>query len=132
MRRRRSVCPRGIGAVPVLAVILACGAQSVQGADEGGVACTTTQPRTCPTPTPSWKSDVQPIIAVYCNGCHGAGGIVQRKNDFTTYAGVYVDRPTINWDVFNCKMPLVGHAQPSLAEREILLAWTLPCGAPEN
>jgi hypothetical protein len=117
----------------LVALALGCGpADSVPPSDDGG-SCATTPPKGCPTPEPSWKNDVQPIIVKYCNSaCHGDGGVAQRGNDFTTYAGVYGRRTTIYTDVFNCKMPPAAYPQPSLAQREALLAWTLPCGAPQN
>lgn len=116
----------------LVGLALACGpAGSAPPSDDGG-SCATTPPKGCPTPEPSWKNDVQPLIVKYCNGCHGAAGIAQRGNDFTTYAGVYGRRTTIYTDIFNCKMPTAGYGQPTLAEREILLTWTLACGAPQN
>jgi hypothetical protein len=89
----------------------------------------------CPSTPPSWKNDVQPLIATYCLACHGDGGIEQSQFDYTTYQGVYKNRAAMVTQVYQCQMPpLDGSplAAPLTADqRETIVAW-LACGAPDN
>ena len=133
MNRRLSrwVVPFGFAlALPV--AIVACGGG---GGDPVGAppSCPTLViPDACPSSPPSWKGEVQPLVAKYCYGCHGMGGVGQSKEDFSTYQGVKKAGPTIASQVQQCLMPRPGAAQPTESERETLITWALVCRAPNN
>ncbi|MCB0600116.1 MAG: hypothetical protein KDC28_02770 [Saprospiraceae bacterium] len=52
--------------------------------------CTKTESIVCDGTTPSFASDVKPIIQSSCalSGCHASGS---RNGDFTSYSGLYAD-----------------------------------------
>jgi hypothetical protein len=129
-RLSRLVVPFGV-ALASPAAIVACGSG---GADPAGApSCPTLViPDACPSSPPSWKAEVQPLVAKYCYVCHGHGGIGQSKEDFSTYQGVKKAGPTIAFQVQQCLMPQPGAAQPTASERETLITWALVCRAPDN
>ncbi len=103
-------------------------------ASTGNGACPNDAPATCPSPAPSWATQVQPVVEQLCalgGQCHGAGGSAQTTLDFTTYAGVKRSSVTMETDLLSCKMPPPGALAPTLDERTTLLAWFV-CGAPDN
>jgi hypothetical protein len=94
-------------------------------------------PSTCPTPTPSWTNDVEPLVVKYCWQCHGTGGSAQGNADLSSYAGVKKKAPTVLQQVSSCLMPNCGAspppmAYPTIAERNTIIAWAGVCGAPDN
>jgi uncharacterized membrane protein len=84
----------------------------------------------CPSPAPSYANDVRPILNARCTTCHSPGG-QEAVRDFTTYAGVFAQRQPMLTQVYSCRMPPAGNAQPTTQERQTLVAW-LVCGAPNN
>jgi hypothetical protein len=86
---------------------------------------------TCPPSPPSWASEVQAIINLRCNVCHGVGGIERSKFDFTTYQGVRNNFGSVLNQVYGCTMPPADAAAPTPDERFALLEW-LVCRAPNN
>lgn len=97
-------------------------------ADSGG-SCASDLPQSCPTITPSYKSDIQPILQSYCLSCHGPNGAA--GYDMSTYARVAAQQSAILDQVYGCLMPTANYAQPSLEQRLTLLGW-LVCNAPNN
>ncbi len=133
MNRRLSCLLVAHGAMAgFFAVVLACGAN---GEDPSNTpSCPTLAlPETCPSSPPSWKTEVQPLVAKYCYGCHLAGGVGYSTADLSTYAGVLKKDSTIGQQVSECLMPqLDAGQQPTPAERETLITWALTCRAPNN
>ncbi len=125
---------------PALLVVLG-GAALAACSSPSAPSCPSDLPASCPTPTPSYKTDVVPIIQGYCYPCHGPGGIEQAAFDYTTYQGVYASRSAILDQVYSCVMPPtagesipgVDGGSPSLTldARVKLLGW-LVCEAPDN
>jgi hypothetical protein len=85
----------------------------------------------CPSSPPSWASEVQAIINLRCNACHGVGGIEQSKWNFSTYQGVHNNFGSVLNQVYGCTMPPADAAAPTSDERLALLEW-LVCRAPNN
>jgi hypothetical protein len=112
------------GVAVVAGVFSACSASSNQGTPE----CPTVA-ATCPSPPPSYKTDVQPIIQSHCYACHGPGGIEVSKFDLTTYQGVAEN--DVSGEIGGCFMPPPGNEQPTADERQTLLDW-VACGQPNN
>jgi len=82
-------------------------------------------------PTPSWSTDVQPIVNARCaNPCHSPTG-QDPTRVFTDWQHVYNDRITVLSEVYSCKMPNPPAQPLDENERQILLGW-LVCGAPNN
>jgi hypothetical protein len=121
---------------PVLALALgglaACGTTPGDASDGGSCPA---PPATCPSPPPSWSTDVQPIVDRSCAPCHFPPAIPAQKHNFSSYAGIYSQRGSVLGAVSTgemCRMPAAGGNVPlSLADREKLLAW-LVCGAQQN
>ncbi len=118
-------------------VVAACGGGGASGSGDGAaqsVSCPNDLPSSCPVPTPSYASDVEPILAERCVLCHESGGLEVAPFDLGTYTEVFTERSAVLDQVYSCAMPLVDSkgAQPlSESERTTLLAW-LVCGAPQN
>jgi hypothetical protein len=86
----------------------------------------------CPSPPPSWATEVRPIVDLYCAPCHFNGGTgVQKGDDFSTAAGIGHVLTTSLTDLHVCSMPPADAAVMPTARRETLLEW-LACGAPDN
>src|SRR5918911_16984 len=86
--------------------------------------------QTCPSPAPSFASDVRPIINARCVTCHSPGG-QEAVRDYTTYSGVFAQRQPMLTQVYSCRMPPAGNPQPTTQERQTIISW-LVCGAPNN
>lgn len=133
MRRSISLGLSLAAAVPsvLLAVFVACSNAPPPAA--GSDACPSVS-QNCPSPPPSWATDVQPLIQRYCVGCHSPGGTGQ-ANDLTTYANVHERSTEVLVQVYTCLMPNVDASPPpaplSQAQRQIIVAWA-ECGAPNN
>jgi hypothetical protein len=130
-----SVVPVALAGVAVAA--LACSGGSVAPGDDAG-CMPVDAPATCPSPPPSYKSEIAFIVAYDCTGakCHSEGG-AESVHDFTTYKGVYGDHLTIANQVMQCPssssgMPPLGYSQPTTAQRLALVTWASICGAPDN
>ncbi len=107
-------------------------ALAMLGAACGGTAlnCPNDLPAACPTPAPSYRNEVAPIITSRCLKCHAPGG-QEASKDFTTYANVFAQRQPILTQTYSCRMPPEGEPRPTDPERATLLAW-LVCGSPDN
>jgi len=96
------------------------------------VACPDAGYPSCPTPPPSWKTQVQAIVDTSCSPCHFNGGSGTGNGyDYSTPQGLRHGLTTALTDVHSCKMPLSGSPPLSMADWETLLEW-LGCGAPDN
>ncbi len=92
---------------------------------------------TCPTPPPSWKTDVQPLVEAYCLPCHGNGGPAFAQVPLATYQDVF-DNRTRAWEqIYQCLMPNMDASLPAMSfptaeQRQTMITWLDPCGAPNN
>jgi len=111
------------------AAIAACTSSSGDAPEAG--ACPQDLPASCPTPTPSWDADIQPLVGRRCTPCHFPGGQAFPAQNFTTYDEVYKRRSAMLNQVYGCVMPPVDAGQLTDAERQALLGW-LVCHAPNN
>jgi hypothetical protein len=122
---------RVAGAVVFAAALLGCSG----GSEAPGPTCTNEGDVTCPSPSadggapPSYKTDVQPILASRCYECHGPGGIEFSSYNLTTYHGVVT--LDVVGQLSECLMPLADAGQPTPAERQTLFEW-IACGEPNN
>jgi hypothetical protein len=100
---------------------------TLDGSTQGG-GCGDPAP-TCPSPKPSYASDVVPILEAKCNNCHvGEPG----PWPLTDYQSVVDWRIQIIQDIEGCTMPpLDGGTTLSANERHTVLGW-LVCGAQKN
>ena len=104
-------------------LLAACGGSS-------DPSCSNDLPGVCPSPAPSYRSDIDPLIGARCRTCHSAGG-QESSLPFMTYQEIFSRRSSVLNQVYGCRMPPAGSAAPTSAERAVLLAW-LVCGAPDN
>ncbi len=111
----------------ILAIVAILAASSLLAACGGG-SCPNDLPAACPTPSPSWSADVQPIVASRCTRCHTQGGAAGTV-PLVTYDDVHVRRSAVLNQVYSCRMPQDGLLGAD--ERAKLLGW-LVCGAPDN
>jgi len=103
-------------------VLAACG---------GGISdCPNDLPKACPSPMPSYQTDVKPIITNHCLKCHAPGG-QEASIDLTTYPRVFSQRAAVLTQFYSCRMPPEGEPRPTAQERALLLGW-LKCGSPNN
>ncbi len=109
------------------------------GSDDAGAECEPLAiPMSCPSPPPSYKTDISFLVANYCAGpkCHSSGG-AESVHDFTTYEGIVNDRLTFAQQVALCPMasmgmPPLGSPQPTEEQRLELATWAGVCRAPNN
>jgi hypothetical protein len=83
----------------------------------------------CPSPVPSYSKDIVPILNQSCTVCHSPGGIAGYPE--TTYEDVVSQTSPILSQVDSCMMPPSNYPLTP-AQRQTLLAWLGPCGAPDN
>jgi hypothetical protein len=117
-------------------MVLAAGLFGCSGGSEAPApTCTNDGNVTCPSPSadgggpPSYQTDVQPIIASRCYGCHGPGGIEVSSINLTSYHGVVSN--DVVAQLSECFMPPPDAGQPTPAERQTLFEW-FACGEPNN
>jgi hypothetical protein len=84
----------------------------------------------CPSPPPSYATDVVPIIQQRCAPCHSPSG-VEPSRPYQTYTDVKKVQIDILIQVRDCKMPKPGAPPLSDDERTTLLGW-LFCDGPNN
>jgi uncharacterized membrane protein len=110
---------------------VACSGGS-SGADPAQASCPNAGDPPCPSPPPSYKADIQPIIEKHCYGCHGPGGVEVSSINLTTYAEVARRKSDINVQVTMCRMPQPDAGQLTLEEMTTFTEWLGPCSAPDN
>jgi hypothetical protein len=94
------------------------------------LACKADPPAACPTPKPSFKNDIVPLLNAKCGACH---------TDQPDHPWPLVDYNTVHdWkaqftqDLLACTMPPVdAGATLTDQERGLFIAWVV-CGAPYN
>jgi hypothetical protein len=94
-------------------------------------------PSTCPTPAPSWQTEVRPLIEKYCGQCHQTGSTAAAQLNLSTYSDVYESRTKCWYQIYQCWMPNVDGSPPPLAyptpaERQTMITWLDVCNAPDN
>jgi len=85
----------------------------------------------CPSPPPSYRADVVPVLHRKCFACHAGNGAEVDDHDFSSFAKVRAERVAIEGKVRARAMPPAGRQQLTDPERQTLLSW-LSCQAPEN
>ncbi len=70
---------------------------------DAGAACPKVLPTGC-TPSPSYQTDIAPLITSTCLPCHAAGGVASDR-DLTTYANVERIESTVLSQIYGCLMP---------------------------
>jgi hypothetical protein len=123
---------------PVAGLVLAAACSSGSSSGPQAPSCAgVVVPDACPSPAPSWKNEVEPLIERYCWQCHANGGIDQAQIDLSTYAGAKKYAVTMLQQVDQCLMPNFGATPPPMAyptveERNTIIAWAGVCMAPDN
>jgi hypothetical protein len=127
-----------VAAVGFADAALGCSADSATASDAGTECMPVNPPATCPSPPPSYKNEIQFVVANYCAQakCHAPGG-AESVHDFTTYQGIYDDHLTFAAQLAMCPtssagMPPLGYPQPTAAQRLDLITWASICKAPNN
>jgi hypothetical protein len=119
-----------------VAVVVACGGPSDPGTQADAAD---TSPPACPPPvtscatTPSYASDIVPIVNRTCANCHAPGG-VEASIDLTQYSVLNKEATTAYANLIHCLMPPAdagADAMLAAADRAELEEWIL-CGAPDN
>jgi hypothetical protein len=119
-----------------LLFVVACGpsrplAEADAATDARAEACPNDLPTRCPRPTPSYATEIGPVIDTHCVPCHAPGG-VSADRPLTTYSEVYTRRASVLTQVYSCAMPPADGGVPlAPTERAALLGW-LVCGAPNH
>ncbi len=93
-------------------------------------ACGSDETPTCPSPKPSYKADITPILNAECNTCHIGGPTGPWP--LSDYQSLLDWKLQVLGDMLHCTMPPedAGH-KISDADRAKLIGW-LACGAPNN
>jgi len=142
MRRTIVTLARGSGLAALAGAALVCvaGACSSSSSSSGPTMppCPTSlQTDTCPSPLPSWKSDVQPLFEAYCLSCHGTGGVAFGQVPLETYQNVFDNRTRAWQQIYQCLMPNLDASVPATSfptadQRQTMVTWLDPCNAPNN
>jgi hypothetical protein len=109
----------------LLTAPLACGGDA-----PAARMCTWQLPAACPTPPPSFRRDVDPILETHCRLCHRPGGLSAAVR-LGNYAEVYAQRAHVLTQTYACKMPPADASALPEAQAQILFAWLI-CQAPDN
>ena len=103
---------------------------SFTGCGSSSASCAVTEPTSCPSTPPSYKTNVAPLVQKYCLNCHIAGG-EQSKDPLDTYQTLSHRSDDVKDEVGGCDMPPSDEVQPTAAERETILSW-IACGTQNN
>jgi cytochrome c553 len=101
---------------------LACGPSASEKPADVAL-CPMMIPTSCPSPQPSFATDVEPIVAKRCYPCHGPGGVEQATDDFSTYQGLSLAKTEVELTVYGCIMPPSDAGAATAAERLAILSW---------
>ncbi|MFO0758448.1 MAG: hypothetical protein U0359_18290 [Byssovorax sp.] len=112
------------------ALLAAACSNQVGSGSAAATACSPAVPASCPSSAPSYQSDVAPLLETYCTSCHSAGGSEPSKL-LDSYASAAKWSSDVESEIASCGMPPSGEAQPTDAEREVILTWIV-CGANNN
>ncbi|HEY4117656.1 MAG TPA: hypothetical protein VGM56_07365 [Byssovorax sp.] len=108
------------------AIVAACAALGLA-ACSSNASCSASVPTTCPSSAPSYAKDVAPLVQTYCGSCHAAGG-QEADTPLTSYTELSARASDVEGEVGSCDMPPSDEAQPTDAERALILDWIV-CGA---
>jgi hypothetical protein len=120
-------------ALQLAALAVVAGCSSPGGGDPSTADCPTLS-SACPLTPPSWENDVQPILRMECDECHGMGGGEQAEFDSASYDGAFAGRSEIGQVMVDCSMPPATTSPApvlSVAQRQTVLSW-VACNAPDN
>ena len=131
---RRLVAAAVVLAGTACAVLIACSGPGSSGPPPK-VGCDTTFDTFCDEATPSWSTQVQPIVQQYCTECHTDGGPGESLFNATSYKTIHSGAAAMVQAVNNCSMPNLDASPPaplpSDEQRQTLITW-IACGSPEN
>jgi hypothetical protein len=127
-------------AVAAAALLVGAACSSSSSSSAGGVTVTcppSFDTMTCPSPPPSWKNEVEPLFAQFCTSCHGPGGVAAAQVPLGSYQDVFDNRTRSTLQIYDCLMPntdasVPASAFPSAEQRQTMITWLDPCGAPNN
>jgi uncharacterized membrane protein len=125
------VIAHAIGAAMIGGLAAACSGGSSNDGPPAEASCPDLSNVNCPSPPPSYETEVQPILANRCYACHGPGGIETASINLSTYDDVRNLQEDIVSQVSSCKMPLADAGPMPVAERTTLYEW-LQCSSPNN
>jgi hypothetical protein len=132
-RRGKRVMIARVRGRPALVVCAALAAAALA-CGPAGSSCPTGdyEQRTCPSPEPSFSTDVAPIFRAKCATCHAPGGL-RASTPLTTWKQIDDLLSTVTVYVVTCKMPdvSVGGVALTPEERSTMLDW-FACMAPNN
>jgi uncharacterized membrane protein len=83
----------------------------------------------CPSPAPSYQSEVEPVLQARCLSCHSPGGV--GTPELNSYGLVHNNDIEVLAQLSACLMPPPDAGQLSSSERTTVLGW-ISCGAPNN
>ncbi len=118
-----------LSAIAALAMA-ACYVSSGSSSSSSTSSCAGNVPVTCPSVTPSYATDVSPLLYTYCTSCHAPNGS-QSGKPLDSFAAVSSLASKVESKTADCSMPPSSSPQPTAAERDVILSW-LACGAPNN
>ena len=128
---------KSIALSTLLLLVAACGGETTTSTSTtgstgtgGAASCPNDLPASCPTPAPTWSTDVATVIAARCAVCHAPGGAAADK-PLTDHADVFARRSAVLNQIHACKMPPEGASPLTAAERVAIEGW-LVCGAPDD
>jgi len=84
----------------------------------------------CAAATPSYATDIAPLIEARCGACHDPGQL-SASFPLAPYAKLYDQRRSVLNQIFTCKMPPACAHELAPEERAALLGWFV-CGALDN
>jgi hypothetical protein len=99
--------------------------------DAEGATCPSELPESCPSPPPSYRDEIMPIVEARCYPCHDSEGMEASRHDFSTYEGLHAQRVDTLSAIYDCIMPPADGGVLLPEERAALLGW-LVCHAPDN
>jgi uncharacterized membrane protein len=102
-------------------------ALALTGCPSASSSCSATVPASCST-TPSYKTDVAPVLAANCTSCHSASGS-EPGRPLDSYAEVQRQASAVESQMATCNMPPSGTVAATDADKVLL--W-IACGAPNN
>ncbi len=122
----RRVATHSLLALFLLTVAACPGTQSTP---DGGTpfVCEPVGAITCPTPAPSYSTDVAPVLRARCVICHN--GTPEGPWPLQTYTDVADWYDTVRDDVNDCSMPPSDAGILSVEEKQVILRW-IACGLP--
>lgn len=128
---RRVLAAAVVIAVSAAGLSTACSSDNSgpQGGGSSG-SCPNDLPKSCPSPKPSYKDDVAPLVERRCLVCHFEGGPASAIV-LSSYPAIFQRRSAVLNQVYGCKMPPPDAGPLAEGDRQHLLGW-LACDAPND